>query len=157
MAKAAKRQVPDTADTADRGASPIAKKQRLSVLLVTGDDGLWPQVGVHIGNDLIARQVDSIDELLSATQAGQPGIVLWDARGHSSPASALTRLHTHSARFAIVVLDESNTEAAWTTPIQHRQIVGWVGIPVAANHLTAALANAREEASVPRSSRGRCY
>jgi TonB family protein len=148
MAKPGKRQAADTADATNRSASPIVKKQRLSVFLVTSDDGLWPHVGMHIGNDLIAKQVDTIDELLTATQPGQPGIVLWDARGYPSTASGLTRLLTHSARFAIVALDESNTAAAWTHPIEHRQVVGWVGIPITASNLAAALVNAQEEAYV---------
>ena len=63
------------------GRQPAAaKRAKLSAVLVTRDDMLWPQICTHIGAGLILKQVDSVEELLAATPAGQPGIILWDAR-----------------------------------------------------------------------------
>src|ERR1700730_18603932 len=74
---------------------PAAKKAKLSVLLITGDDMLWPQIGPHAGSDLILKQVDSVDELLTATTSGQPAIVLWDERNTTEAAGVLSRLQLH--------------------------------------------------------------
>ena len=95
-------------------AVAAAKRAKLSVMLVTGDDMLWPQVGPHLSGELILKQVDSIDELLTATAPGQPAIVLWDARGEAAAAAVLTRLQLHSACFAVVALDDAGNAAAWT-------------------------------------------
>src|SRR5271165_3917519 len=74
------------------------KKQKLAVLLVTDDEALWPQIGADLNAGLILKQLDSVDELMAATAAGQPGIVLWDARRNTDPAAVLSRLQLHSAR-----------------------------------------------------------
>jgi hypothetical protein len=57
-------------ESARRKPSTAAKRAKLSVLLVTRDDMLWPQICTHIGAGLILKQVDSIEELFSATPAG---------------------------------------------------------------------------------------
>jgi len=53
-------------------ASAAPKKHKLSAFLVTGDVELWPQVGTHLTQKLIHRQIDSVDELpgLFAAQLG---------------------------------------------------------------------------------------
>ncbi len=121
------------------------KKQKLTVLLVTADDSLWPQVGADLNGGLVLKQLDSVDELISSTPSGQAGIVLWDARNHPDPAAILSRLHLHSSRFAIVALDAETSGDAWTHPIQHRQIVAHVGLPIVGSVLTSALDSAHEE------------
>jgi TonB family protein len=126
-------------------AVAAAKRAKLSVLLVTGDDMLWPQVGPHLSGELILKQVDSIDELLTATAPGQPAIVLWDARGEAAAAAVLTRLQLHSACFAVVALDDAGNAAAWTNPVGLRQIIAQAAVPVLADALKAALDSAREE------------
>jgi TonB family protein len=120
-------------------------KQKLPVLLVTGDDELWPLIGADLSGGLALKQLDSIDELLSATPSGQAAIVLWDARNNSDPAANLSRLHMHSSRFAIVALDNPSSEAAWTLPIQQRQVIAYVGLPFAGGSLSSALDMAHEE------------
>ena len=124
---------------------PVAKKAKLSVLLISGDDTLWPQIGTHVGGDLLLKQVDSIDELFTATASGQPAIVLWDARNQTDAAGVLSRMQLHSPRFAVVALDEAGGANAWTNPIALRQIVAHVAVPIPAANLTAALESAREE------------
>jgi hypothetical protein len=57
-----------------RKPAAVAKKAKLPVLLISGDDTLWPQIGSHVGGDLLLKQVDSIDELFTATASGQPAI-----------------------------------------------------------------------------------
>jgi TonB family protein len=115
------------------------------VLLITRDDMLWPQIGGHLGNDLILKQVDSIDELISATSAGQPAIVLWDARNQSDATSVFSRLQLHSPRFAVIALDEADNGSAWTNPIALRQVVAHLAIPIPVDALKSAIDGAHEE------------
>ena len=132
-------------EPAERRAVPEAKKTKLSVLLITADDLLWPQVGAALAKELVLKQVDSVDELLSATTAGQPAIVVWDARHQTDAAAVLSRLQLHSPRFAVVVLDEASNTSAWTNPIALRQVVAQVMVPIPATGLAAALESATEE------------
>ena len=121
------------------------KKQKLPALLVTADEGLWPQIGADLNSGLQLKQVDSIDELTHSIPAGQAGIVLWDARHNPDPAAILSRLSLHSSRFAVVALDDALSAAAWSLPLQQRQIVAHVSLPIAADELRAALESAHEE------------
>jgi TonB family protein len=121
------------------------KKQKLQVLLVTEDETLWPQIGADLSGGLLLKQLDSIEELINTTPSGQAAIVLWDARNHPDPASVLSNLQLHSARFAIIALDNQLSAGAWTLPIQNRQVVAHVGLPIAGTVLSAALDNAHEE------------
>ena len=132
-------------EATERPVIQPVKKLKLPALLVTGDDSLWPQVGADLSSDLVLKQVDSIDELINSAPAGQAAIVLWDARNHPEPAAVLSRLHLHSSRFAIVALDEAGSADAWTLPIQHRQVVAHVGLPINPGVLSSALDSAYEE------------
>lgn len=134
-----------TPETAARPVLQPVKKSKLSVLLITEDDSLWPQVGADLGSNLVLKQLDSIDELIKSTPAAQAAIVLWDARNHPDPASVLSRLNLHSSRFAVVALDDAASADAWTLPIQHRQVVAHVGLPIVGSELSSALENAGEE------------
>jgi protein TonB len=121
------------------------RKLKLPALLVTEDDSLWPQVGAGLAAELALKQLDSIDELIRSTPAGQAAIVLWDARNHPEPAAVLSRLHLHSPRYAIVALDTAGSADAWTLPIQLRQVVAQVGLPISPSALSGALESASEE------------
>jgi TonB family protein len=132
-------------ETPEHSPPQSVKKQKLPALLVTADDALWPQVGADLNGGLVLKQLDSVDELISSTPSGQAAIVLWDARNHSDPAAILSRLHLHSSRFAIVALDDETSGDAWTLPIQHRQIVAHVGLPIVGSVLSGALDSAHEE------------
>jgi TonB family protein len=134
-----------TPETAERPVLQSVKKAKLSVLLVTEDDALWPQVGADLSAGLILKQLDSIDELINSTPSAQAAIVLWDARNHPEPAAVLSRLNLHSSRFAVVALDEVGSADAWTLPIQHRQVVAHVGLPIVASELASVLDSAQEE------------
>jgi protein TonB len=134
-----------TPEAAERPVLQSVKKTKLPALLVTGDDSLWPQVGADLTGDLVLKQLDSIDELINSTPSGQAAIVLWDARNHPEPAAVLSRLHLHSSRFAIVALDDGGSADAWTLPIQHRQVVAHVGLPISPSVLAGALDSACEE------------
>ncbi len=140
------------------GRQPGAgKRAKLSAILVTRDDMLWPQICTHIGPGLILKQVDSVEELLEATPAGQPGIILWDARNHGDAAPAsdaadaagagviLSRVQLHSPCFAVVALDDAGNAAAWARAIGLRQIVAHVALPVPAEEFKAALDSAHDE------------
>jgi periplasmic protein TonB len=132
-------------EPAERPVLQSVRKQKLMVLLVTADDALWPQIGADLNAGLVLKQLDSIDELISSTPSGQAAIILWDARNHSDPAAILSRLHLHSSRFAIVALDDETSGDAWTLPIQHRQVVSHVGLPIVGSVLSGALDGAHEE------------
>jgi TonB family protein len=145
MPKALRKHELATPEQSDRAAIQSVRKQKLAVLLVTGDESLWPQIGADMTGGLVLKQLDSIEELISSTPSGQAAIVLWDARGNADPASVLSRIHLHSSRFAIVALDNAESADAWTLPIQHRQIVAHVGLPILADSLASVLDNAHEE------------
>jgi protein TonB len=134
-----------TPDAAEPPVLQAVKKSKLSVLLVTQDDSLWPLVGADLDSGLILKQLDSIDELVNSTPSAQAAIVLWDARNHPEPAAVLSRLNLHSSRFAVVALDEAGSADAWTLPIQHRQVVAHVSLPIVASELSSALDSAQEE------------
>ncbi|HMH87464.1 MAG TPA: energy transducer TonB [Steroidobacteraceae bacterium] len=145
MPKSLKKHELAPAEAAEHPPHQSPRKQKLTVLLVTADDSLWPQVGADLNGGLVLKQLDSVDELISSTPSGQASIVLWDARNHPDPAATLSRLHLHSSRFAIVALDDETSGDAWTLPIQHRQIVAHVGLPIVGSVLTSALDSAHEE------------
>jgi protein TonB len=145
MAKSLRKHELAPAEAAEHSPLQSVKKQKLPVLLVTADDSLWPQVGADLNGGLVLKQLDSVDELASSIPSGQAAIVLWDARNHADPAAVLSRLHLHSSRFAIVALDNETSGDAWTVPIQHRQIVAHVGLPIVGSVLSGALDSAHEE------------
>jgi len=125
--------------------APTPKKHKLSSFLVTADTELWPQVGTHLTHRLVHRQIDSVEELLAAIPADQPGVILWDARGAADRLAVIARLQSHSSRFAIVALDDADGAADWAQAMQLGQVVGFVQIPIDTAHLTDALATAYEE------------
>lgn len=133
------------AERAAHRAALVAKRAKLSVLLITRDDTLWPQIGADLDGHLVLKQVDSVDELLSTTPLGQSAVVLWDARGQTDAAAVLSRLQLHSPRFAVIALDEASNAHAWTDALALRQTVAHVAVPIANDELTAALASAQEE------------
>jgi TonB family protein len=133
------------AERAAHRTASVAKRAKLSVLLITRDDTLWPQIGAELDTHLILKQVDSVDELLSTTPLGQSAVVLWDARGQADAAAVLSRLQLHSPRFAVIALDEASNAHVWTDALALRQAVAHVAVPIANDELTAALASAHEE------------
>jgi TonB family protein len=132
-------------ESAERKPVAPAKRAKLSVLLITRDDLLWPQIGAHLSKNLILKQVDSIDELLTAAEPGQAAIILWDARNVADAAAVFSRLQLHSPRFAVVALDDASNAGAWTNPIALRQVVAHVAVPIPADKLALALESAHEE------------
>jgi len=135
---------PAAARPPEQGASAPVKRQKLPALLVTSDDSLWTQIGA-IGDQWAPRQIDSVDDLIATTQAGHSAVILWDARGQTPAVAVLSRIQMHSDRFVIVALDAADNAAAWEAPLQHRQIVGHVSLPIVLDALIGALDRAREE------------
>jgi TonB family protein len=135
---------PAAAHAPERSAPPPARRQKPQALLITADDSLWTQIGA-VSDDWAPRQVDSVDDLIATTPAGQSAVVLWDARGQPSTAAVLSRIQMHSDRFVIVALDAADNAAAWETPLERRQIVGRVALPLVGDALISALKRAREE------------
>jgi TonB family protein len=135
---------PAAAHPPERSAAAPSKKQKLQALLITSDDSLWTQIGA-IGDLWAPRQIDSVDDLLATTQAGQSAVILWDARGEATTAAALSRIQMHSDRFVIVALDAAGNAAAWETPLEQRQILAHVPLPIVLDQLIGVLQQAREE------------
>jgi TonB family protein len=129
-------------------SNPVSpsRRQKLQAILVTSDDSLWTQIGA-IGDQWAPRQVDSVDDLVTTSRAGQSAVVLWDARDQASAAAVLSRIQMHSERFVVVVLDGTNNAAAWEAPLAHRQIAAHVPLPIVLKDLIDALERAREEAN----------
>ena len=136
-----------TSTPAGEESSPPAKTRKFDAYLVTLDDELWPQVGAHLTQRLNHRQLDSVEELMSATSPGEAAIVLWDARGAVNQSDVLARLAAHSPRFAVVALDVAESAPAWAPEVDRGQIVALVAVPLEAERIASALANAYDEAS----------
>jgi TonB family protein len=131
---------------APKAPAPAAKKAKVSVLLITRDEMLWPQIGAHLSKEMILKQVDTVDELLTAVPSGQAAIVLWDARNNAAAAAAvLSRMQLHSPRFAVIALDDADSAHTWADPIALRQVVAHLPVPVPPAHLKIALESANEE------------
>jgi TonB family protein len=136
--------VAETSSDATLLPATSSPKQKLPALLVTSDDSLWPELG-SIDNDWVPKQLDSVEELVASFPAGQPGVVLWDARGQAAPAAMLSRLQLHSDRLAVIALDSPENAASWARAIEKRQIAAHVSLPIVADTLSDALRRAREE------------
>jgi len=119
-------------------------KQKLPALLVTADESLWSELG-NIGNDWVPKQLDSVDELVASFPAGQPAVVLWDARGQAAPAAVVSRLQLHSDRLALIALDSPDQTPSWTRAVEKRQLSAHVPVPLVAGTLSDALTRARED------------
>jgi protein TonB len=144
MTKAATRR--ETGDGAARSPAPAApKRAKLAAFLVTGDVELWPQIGAQLPAKLSFRQIDSVSELLREVASDTPAVVLWDARGCAEKNAELSRIQSHSARFAMLVLDDD--DSAWASAIQHGQIAAFLPVPVDQSRLIGALGGAYEEAN----------
>ena len=130
---------------APKPPAPAAKKAKVSVLLITRDEMLWPQIGAHLSKEMILKQVDTVDELLTAVPSGQAAIVLWDARNDAAAAAALSRMQLHSPRFAVIALDDADSAQTWAGPIALRQVVAHLPVTVPPGHLKIALESAHEE------------
>jgi TonB family protein len=145
MPKSVKKHEVAVPEPAERSPFEAVKRQKLAVLLVTEDDELWPLIGADLDAAFALKQLDSIDELISSAPSGQAAIVLWDARNNSDHAAVLSRLHLHSSRYAIIALDDAISTGAWTIPIQQRQVVAHVAVPITSSALAVALESAHEE------------
>ena len=136
-----------TSTPAGEQSPPPAKRRKFDAYLVTLDDELWPQVGSHLTERLNHRQIDSIEELVSATGPGEAAIILWDARGAADQADILVRLAAHSPRFAVIALDIAESASGWAPEVERGQIVAHVAVPFDAERMASALAGAYDEAS----------
>ena len=129
-------------------ATKPRSKQRRSAYLVTAEDSLWPQVGAVVSSDTVLTQFDSIQQLIDTMEPEYAGVVVWDARGDADYADHLAKLQRHSARLAVMVLDDPGMSAHWARLVQKKQIVASITLPLAAQAFNDGLRNAWEEAQV---------
>jgi tetratricopeptide (TPR) repeat protein len=126
-------------------ASP-ARKQKLTTLLITEDEQIWPRVGQSIPTTASVAQFDDIDSAQARLESGNPAIVIWDARGKNNATAVLGRLQRHCDRVAIVVLDADDRRGYWESSVRLGQIAGFVAAPIETAELSAVFARASEEA-----------
>jgi TonB family protein len=126
------------------GADATPRPRRLSAYLVTADISLWTEMG-GIGDEWTAKQVDSVDELVAAVPVGEEGVVLWDARGCRDSAAVLSRIQLHSECFAVIALGDASSSAEWALPVEQRQVVAFLPLPLDGWSLTDALKRGLEE------------
>ena len=126
-------------------ANASFRSQKRTAMLVTNDDALWPMVGAVVASDVVLQQIDSIDELLSATPPERAGVVIWDARGEADYSGQLARVHRHSVRIAVMVLDIADRSAHWQRLVEQQLIVSMVSVPFETDSFNDALNRACEE------------
>jgi TonB family protein len=126
-------------------APAVSRRQTSVVFLVTRDESLWPLLGSGLDREWALKQFDTIEELLGTANAGQSGIVVWDARDAADHAAELSRLQLHSERFAVIVIDAASNAEPWRGAIQQRRIVALLGVPFKVEQWREALRSAREE------------
>jgi TonB family protein len=136
-----------TADVTAPATKPRSK-QRRSAYLVTAEDALWPQVGAVVSSDTVLTQVDSVEQLLGLIEPEYAGVVIWDARGDGAYADHLAQLQRHSARLAVMVLDDPGMSAHWSRLVQKKQIVASITLPLAAHDFNDLIRAAWEEVQV---------
>jgi protein TonB len=146
MTNATAKQDSSSAPAGQESSQP-SKKRKFDAYLVTLDDELWPLVGAHLTSRLNHRQLDSIDELLSSTRAGEAAIVLWDARGAADQSAVLARLAAHSPCFAVIALDVADSAPGWAPEVERGQVVAHVAVPLHTEEIANALGSAYDEAS----------
>jgi hypothetical protein len=119
-------------------------------MLVTGDDALWPLVGAAVARDVVLKQLDSIDQLMSEAEPNQAGVMIWDARGDSDSSTQLARLRQRLPAMAVMVLDDSSTSAQWKRLVDQRLIASMAPLPIAAEPFNRALGLAFDEMQMRR-------
>ncbi|MDP9014598.1 MAG: TonB family protein [Pseudomonadota bacterium] len=131
-------------------SSAPRSNQRRTATLVTGDDALWPLVGAVLARNVVLKQIDSIDQLLSGGEPDQGGVAIWDARGESDSAAQLARVRQAWPATAIMVLDDAAMVAYWKRLADQRLIASMAPLPVAADSFAGALELAFDEAHMRR-------
>ena len=145
MAIAARKPTSARAEVKDYPAR-AARQQKLPVVLITADDTLWSKIGADLSGEFVLKQVDSVAEFLGSSLAGHAAVLLWDARQQSDHAQVLSRLNLHAACCVVIALDEASGAGAWTLPLQHRQVMAHVALPITGGALSKALDIASGEA-----------
>ncbi|MDP8985585.1 MAG: hypothetical protein M3N97_11200 [Pseudomonadota bacterium] len=131
-------------------SSAARSNQRLTAMLVTGDDALWPLVGAVLGRNVVLKQIDSIDQLIGGEEPDQGGVVIWDARGASDTAAPLARVRQALPSTAVMVLDDPAMMSHWQRLVEQRLIASMAALPIAADSFNGALDLAFDEAQIRR-------
>lgn len=132
-------------DAAATTTSAPRNNQKRAAMLVTGDDALWPLVGAAIARDVVLKQMDSIEQLLSEVDPEQAGVVIWDTRGAGDSTAQLANIRQRLTRMAVMVLDVPARSAHWKPLVDQNQIVAVVPLPLVADSFVPALNLAFDE------------
>ncbi len=129
------------------GAHSVASapKRKISVILITADDSIWPQIGKFIPSRFTLKQMDSVEQLLEQTDMGATAVLLWDVRQESDVIARLSCLQQHSPRFAVLGFDAGTQAPVWAQLIRQNQIVARVDLPIAEGGFVKLLNQAAEE------------
>jgi protein TonB len=134
----------ETAAAATTTTAP-RNNQKRTAILVTGDDALWPLVGAVMARDVVLKQMDSVEHLLSEADPEQAGVVIWDTRGDGDTTAQLESIRQRLTRMAVMVLDVPAKNAHWKRLADQNQIVAVVPLPFAADSFVPALDLAFDE------------
>ncbi len=131
-------------ETAASGSPATAP--RVSILVVTADDGLWtPLATVAQGRD--AHQFDSVGELVSQWDSGRAAVVLVDARGGISLDAAVQELLTHSTALVPVAVVDEGTRVVAAALERKRSLFDHILLPLDGGTARTVLDRAAEEAA----------
>ena len=131
-------------DSPDADPSAAATT-RVSVLVVTADDGLWTRLTTSVPG-LDAHQFDSAAELVGNWNASRAAVVLIDARGETPLAANIERILTHGGALVPVALvdEEHRTEAASLE--RKRTLFDQLRVPLDPGTVKTVIDRAAEEA-----------
>ncbi len=118
---------------------------RVSVLVVTADDGLWTRLTTGVPG-LDAHQFDSAAEVIENWSGSRPAVVLLDARGQAALPALVEKILTHGgALVPVALVDEENRSVAATLE-RKRSLFDHLRVPLDFGTVRTVIDRAAEEA-----------
>ena len=118
---------------------------RVSVLVVTADDGLWNRLTSGVPG-LDAHQFDSTTEVLEHWNATRPAVVLLDARGEAALPALVEKILTHGGALVPVALVDEEHRAVAATLERKRALFDHLRVPLDIGTVRTVIDRAAEEA-----------
>ena len=118
---------------------------RVSVLVVTADDGLWTRLTTDVPG-LDAHQFDSVAEVIGNWNASRPAVVLIDARGQTELPPLIEKILTHGGALVPVALVDEEHRAVAATLERKRSLFDHLRVPLDVGTVRTVIDRAAEEA-----------
>ena len=118
---------------------------RVSVLVVTADDGLWTKLTTGVPG-LDAHQFDSAAEVIENWNASRPAVVLIDARGQAALPPLVEQILTHGGALVPVALVDEEHRAVAATLERKRTLFDHLRVPLDIGTVRTVIDRAAEEA-----------